>query len=37
MNIQCIEVKEFKDIENELREALENLDENLIGDGLLWI
>ena len=37
MDTQCIEVQEFKDIENELRETLEKLGSDLIGDRLLWI
>jgi hypothetical protein len=37
MNIECIEVKEFEEILPELKDVLEQLSDDLIGDALLWI
>ena len=37
MNTVCVEVREYEDILPELRDVLEQLDDDLIGDALLWI
>lgn len=37
MNEICIEIKEYEDILPELKEALAELNDDLIGDELLWI
>jgi hypothetical protein len=37
METVCVEIKDFEEIENDLREALGNLRDDLIGDQLLWI
>ncbi len=37
MNRICIEVKEYEEILPELQQVLEELDDDLIGEDLLWI
>jgi len=37
MNTVCIQVKDYEEILPELREVLERLSDDLIGDALLWI
>lgn len=37
MNIVCVEVREFEEIMPELKDVLEQLRDDFIGDALLWI
>ena len=37
MNRVCYDINDFDDILTDLRDVLARLDNNLIGDALLWI
>lgn len=37
MNRICIEIKDYEEIVPELQQVLAQLDDDLIGEGLLWI
>jgi hypothetical protein len=37
MNRICVEVREYEEILSELQQVLEDLNDDLIGEDLLWI
>ena len=37
MNTECMELKSYDEIVSKLRTVLHRLQDNLIGDSLLWI